>query len=347
MIMTGAHSRAMVMTMTEQLHFRSKILGVGAYLPKQTLTNQDLEARVETSHEWIMERTGIASRHIAAPEQATSDLAYEASIQALQEAKLTPQDLDAILVATATPDHSLPSTACLLQARLQCRSIMALDVSAACSGFIYALSVADQFIRNGMYRNVLVVGAETLSRITNPMDRQTCILFGDGAGAVIVSRTQTQDSSQILSSHLHANGEFGDLLIVPGGGSREPLTPETLAHQKQFVHMKGRDIFKAAVRTMRDRCVEALEANHLRADDVSWLLAHQANRRIIEAVAELLEFPMEKVLLNVEHTGNTSSASIPILLRESIDAGKIQHGDTLLLTAFGAGLTSASLLLKF
>lgn len=329
------------------MSFASAITGLGSFLPEGLLTNQRLEQMVETSNEWILERTGIACRHIAAPEQATSDLAYEAALRALDQAGITARDLDAILFATVTGDQLMPNTACLLQARLGCRSIMALDISAACSGFVYGLSIADQFIKTGMYQHVLVIGAETLSRIINYEDRQTCILFGDGAGAAIVSRMPKDSPSRILSSHLGAQGELGDVLSLTGGGSRLPFSQAVLDQKLHLVQMKGREVFKAAVRALVDRSKEALEANSIRVADLDWVLVHQANVRIIEAVSNQLDIPLEKLPMNIRDTGNTSSASIPILFDELVRSAKIRRGDTILLAAFGGGLTSGSLLLRY
>lgn len=329
------------------MSYASRISGTGSYLPPGLLTNSQLEKTVDTSDEWILERTGIAHRHIADPSQATSDLAYEASLSALAAAQLTAQQIDAILVATVTFDQLMPSTACVLQARLGCRSIMAFDLSAACSGFVYGMSVADQFIKTGMYQNILVIGAETLSRIVNYQDRQTCILFGDGAGAAIVSRVESADPARIYSAHLGANGLLGDLLTVTGGGSRLPFSQEVLDKKLQLVQMKGREVFKSAVRAIVDRVQEALLANAMTVDDIDWFIVHQANTRIIEAVSEQLRVPAHKQLSNIRETGNTSSASIPILFDESIRQNKIRRGQTVLFAAFGAGLTSASMVLKY
>lgn len=327
--------------------FASRISGTGSFLPEKVLSNKDLEKIVDTTNEWIIERTGISERRIAADNESTSDLAFYAAKQAMDAAKISAQELDGIIIGTATPDQVFPSTACTLQSRLECPSIMTLDVSAACSGFIYALSVADQFIKTGMYKNLLVVGAETLSRITNYQDRQTCILFGDGAGAVILSRSESNSPSRIHSTHLHASGHLGDLLMVPGGGSRMPLSQRVLDENLFCIQMKGREVFKNAVRTLADRCREALEANGKKVSDVKWFLGHQANLRIIEAVAEQVGLDHKALLINVGSTGNTSSASIPILLDQEVRKGTIQKGDLVLSAAFGAGLTSASTLLTF
>lgn len=327
--------------------YHSAIVGTGSYLPKRLLTNADLAKMVETSDEWIRERTGIRTRHIADASQATSDLAFEAAKNALESAGIKADQIDAILVATATPDQQFPSTACILQAKLNCRPIMSLDVSAACSGFLYALSIADQFIKNGMFKNVMVVGAEILSRIMNYNDRQTCILFGDGAGVVIVSRAIEENPSAIHSSHLFANGEFSHLLSLPGGGSKIPFSRRVLEENLHTVHMSGRDIFRAAVTALKDRCNEALAANQITVDDIQWFLFHQANIRIIDAVADALKVEQVRIPTNIANTGNTSSASIPILFDENVRSGKIKRGDKILMSAFGAGLTSASVLATY
>ena len=327
--------------------YRSRIQGTGSFLPKNTLTNADLEKMVETNDEWIRERTGIESRHRASEDEATSDLAYAASVNALAAAGLAPTDVDAILFATVTPDHSLPNTACLLQTRLGCRPVMALDLSAACSGFVYALSIADHFVRAGTYRNVLVVGAETLSRIVDYTDRGTCILFGDGAGAVILGRAEANEDSVILGSSLSADGHGGKFLQVPTGGSRKPLTAENIGEREHFVKMEGREIFKNAVITLRNCSREAISQSALAVGDIDWFLIHQANLRIIETLGRQLELPEAKVLSNIQTVGNTSSASIPILLDQAVRAGTIQRGQNLCLSAFGAGLTAGSVVLKY
>ena len=325
----------------------SRISGTGCYLPEKILTNADLEKMVETNDMWIRERTGIQTRHIAADTQATSDLGYEAAKKAIEAAGITAQDIDAILFATVTPDQIMPNTASLLQAKLGCRPVMAVDLSAACTGFLYALATADQFVRCGTFKNVLVVGAETLSRIINWKDRETCILFGDGAGAVVLSRSPEDSRSKIYSSHLRSNGELGELLQIPAGGSRAPITKDAIDKNLQFVHMRGREIFKSAVRAMSDAAREALDTNKMNSGDVTWFLFHQANMRIIEAVAQMTGAPMEKQLVSIAETGNTSSASIPIMLDRAVRDGRVKRGDHLLLAAFGAGLTSGSILLRY
>lgn len=330
--------------------YQTQILGTGSYLPTKILSNADLANLVETSDQWIVERTGIRQRHIAADNQATSDLALEASMQAISAAGLKPSDIEFILVATVSPDQVMPNTACVLQTKLGCKQIAALDVSAACSGFIYALAIANQFVKTGVYKKILVVGAEVLHRLVDYKDRSTCILFGDGAGAFIVGRGAEKASEphgEILSEHLHADGSVGDLFVLPAGGSRLPFSQTALDQRLHYVRMKGKEIFKHAVRTMADGCQEALKKNGLTKDHVDWFIPHQANVRILEAVAKSLAIPMEKVILNLENIGNTSAATIPIAFDYSVRAGRIKRGDLVLLTAFGAGLTSGSLLLRY
>lgn len=327
---------------------QARISGVGSYLPAKILTNADLAKIVDTSHEWIVERTGIHTRHVSDLSETTSDLALKASRKALERAGLTPQDLDAIIVATVTPDQPLPSTACFLQAKLGCRPIMAFDVVAACSGFLYAMSMAHDFIRAGTFKHILVIGAETLSRLVNYEDRQSCILFGDGAGAAILSRTERRDlGSQIMASHLISSGEHTDILQVPAGASRYPINMERLASRKHLIEMQGREVFKSAVQFLKDACREALAKAGLGIDDIDWFFIHQANIRIIEAVAKQLNIPMEKIPRNIERVGNTSSASIPILFDEKIQDGTVQRGQLILMAAFGAGLTSAATVLRY
>jgi 3-oxoacyl-[acyl-carrier-protein] synthase-3 len=325
---------------------RSVVLGTGSYLPDKVITNFDLEKMVETNHNWIVERTGIHRRHMAAPNQNTSDLALIASQRALEAAKLKAEDIDMILFATVTPDHIMPNTACLLQSKLGCKPIPALDINAACSGFIYALSVADQFIRNGTYKNILVIGAEVLTRIVNFKDRETCILFGDAAGAFILGASDDQNTG-IYSFHLKAEGNLGDLFLQPAGGSAMPLSQEVLDTGSQYVKMKGKEIFKNAVRTMAHLCEEALTTNSLKPSDINWLIPHQANWRIMEAVADNLDFPKDKVVSIIHEMGNTSAASVPVAFDTAVRDGRIQKGQNILLTAFGAGLTSGSLVLRY
>lgn len=333
--------------MAAESPYRSRIAGTGSYLPEKLLSNFDLEKLVDTNDQWILERTGIANRHIAAEGQNTSDLALEASKKALEEAGISAKDLDLILFATVSPDHVMPNTACILQAKLGAGDCGALDMSAACSGFIYALSIADQFIRSGALKNILVVGAEVLSRFVNYKDRETCILFGDAAGACVLTRASEDSNSKIYSSHLRADGYLADLLTLPAGGSAIPVTQRVIDEDLQFVRMKGREIFKHAVRTMSNCCDQALKHNKMEPSEVNWVIPHQANVRIIEAVAKHFGIPMEKVIVEIENMGNTSAATVIVALDKAIRDGRVQRGQNVLLTAFGGGITSASLLLRY
>lgn len=332
--------------MMSQPAYKTKILGTGSYTPVKKLTNHDLEQMVDTNDAWISERTGILSRNIAAPEQVTTDLAFIAAKRALEMARTTPDEIDMIIFATVTGDQPMPSAACVLQAKLGCRHVMAFDLSAACTGFIYGVSVADQFIKTGMYKKILVVGAEILSRIVDYEDRETCILFGDGAGAVVLGRASDNEDG-ILSVHLHADGALGELFTLRAGGSAMPFSPMVLEGKHQFVRMKGREIFKNAVRTMVQCCEEALQANDKTTEDLDWLIPHQANIRIIDAVGKYLKIDESKVIVNLTYTGNTSAASVPMALDVAVRDGRIKSNQLVLLTAFGAGLTSGSILLRF
>ena len=322
----------------------SRILGTGAYVPQRVLTNADLERMVETSDTWIVERTGIRERRVVEPGQACSDLGVEAAQRALIAADVAPSEIDMILLATCTGDSPLPSTACLIQHRLGAKRAAACDISAACCGFVYALSIADAYVKSGM-RHVLVIGSEVMSAITDWTDRNTCVLFGDGAGAVVVG--QGSDDSGILSTHLHANGGLSDLIQVPGGGSREPASAQVLQEKRGFIKMKGNETFKIAVKSMEEATKEALDANKLRMDDVDLFIPHQANMRILNAVSQRLDLPREKVMINLDRFGNTSAASIPLALDQAVREGRIQKGSVVLLAAFGAGLTWASALIRW
>lgn len=327
--------------------YRSYVSGTGHYLPERRLTNADLEKIVDTNDAWIVERTGISARHIAADHEATSDLCLQAALKALSDAHLTANDIDLILVASVSGDQVMPSTACHLQAKLGARKVMAFDLIAACSGFVYGLMVADQFIRSGMYKHILVVGAEVLHRYIDYSDRQTCILFGDGAGAWVVSRAEPGQTNLIGSSFASADGTLGDLLELPAGGSRLPFSQSVLDNRQQYVIMKGREIFKNAVRAMSLCCEEVLKSENVAAEQINWLIPHQANLRIIEATAKDFGISMDKVILSLHETGNTSAASIPIAFGFGIAEGKIKRGDQILLTAFGAGLTCGAIYLRF
>jgi 3-oxoacyl-[acyl-carrier-protein] synthase III len=330
-----------------QFPYRTRIAGTGSYLPPGLITNKDLEKLVDTNDQWIVERTGIKQRHKAGEGVVTSDLAFEATQLALKDAGLQAQQIDLIIFATITGDQPTPSSACMLQTKLGLTSIPAFDISAACSGFVYAISIADQFIRGGMYKNILVVGAEIISRFVNYQDRETCILFGDAAGAFIVSRTEPDDKNIIFSSHLGAEGSLGDLFLLPAGGSKIPFRQEALDRGDHWFRMKGREIFKNAVRTMSSACSQALEFNGVSAEQVDWLVPHQANNRILEAVADHFKFPKEKVISIVHEMGNTSAATVPVAFDTAVRDGRIQRGQMILLTAFGAGLTSGSCLLRY
>jgi 3-oxoacyl-[acyl-carrier-protein] synthase-3 len=324
---------------------RARVIGTGAYLPERRLTNQELERTVETSDRWIVERTGIRERRIAAPEEATSDLAAAAGRQALAASGVAASSVELIIVATATPDMLFPSTACLVQERLGAKQAFAFDLSAACTGFLYALAVADQYIRAGTYRTILVIGAEVLSRMVDWTDRTTCILFGDGAGAAVLQADRGERG--ILSTHLHSDGALWDLIHIPGGGSRRPPSAETLAERMNFVKMKGSETFRVAVRALEEVAREALTANGLTTEQLALLIPHQANLRILQAVAERLAVPMEKVMINIDRYGNTSAASIPIALDEAVRGGRVKPNDLLLLEAFGAGLTWGAAVIRW
>ncbi|MDK2742608.1 MAG: ketoacyl-ACP synthase III [Nitrospira sp.] len=323
---------------------KAYVAGTGSYAPARVLTNADLERMVATSDEWIRERTGIRERHIAATGEACSDLAVQAGKRALTAAGLPATDLDMILVATCTGDYPLPATACLVQHQLGATKAAACDLSAACCGFVYALSVADAYVRNGM-RHVLVIGSEVMSAITDWSDRNTCVLFGDGAGAVVVSASDGERG--ILSTHLRSDGALCELIMVPGGGSRTPPSEKVIAERQQYIKMKGNETFKVAVRTLEDIARTTLSANHLRVEDLDLYVPHQANVRILRAVIERLGLPIEKVLLNLDRYGNTSAASIPIALDEAVREGRIKNGSLVMLGAFGAGLTWASAMIRW
>lgn len=323
---------------------RARIAGTGSYVPERVLTNADLERMVATSDAWIVERTGIRERRIAAPGEACSDLGTKAAERALAAAGVAAADLDLILVATCTGDSPLPSTACLIQQRLGAVRAAACDLSAACCGFVYALAVGDAYVKTG-FRHVLIVGAEVMSMITDWTDRGTCILFGDGAGAVVLSPSEGERG--ILSSHLHSDGNLWDLICVPGGGSRMPPSEKMLAEGLQYIKMKGNETFKVAVKTLEEAAREALSANHLSVDDLDLYVPHQANVRIIKAVAGRLGLPMEKVVLNMDRYGNTSAASIPLALDETVREGRLKEGSLVMIEAFGSGLTWASAVIRW
>lgn len=319
----------------------SRIIGTGGYLPEKALSNHDLEKMVDTSDQWIFERTGIKKRHIAAENETTCDLAEHAARDAMDVAGIKPEDIDLIIIATTTPDRVFPSTACLLQQRLGIHGCAAFDIQAVCTGFVYALGVADKFIRSGSHQCALVVGAETLSRIIDWTDRGTCILFGDGAGAVVLSASEEPG---ILSTHLHADGEYKDLLSTTGGVSEGFSNDiDGSAH----ITMQGNEVFKMAVNTLGRIVDETLTANNMHKGDIDWLVPHQANIRIINATAKKLKMSMDHVVVTVQEHGNTSAASVPMALNEAVRDGRIKQGETIMLEAFGGGFTWGSALLRY
>lgn len=325
---------------------RTRIKGTGSYLPEKLLTNSDLEKLVDTNDQWILERTGIQTRHLTSGGQTNTDLAYEAAKRALEAAHLKASDIDLIIYATVSPDRLMPSCACILQKKLGCGNVMAFDLNAACSGWLYGVSLVDTLVTSGKYKNVLLIGSEVLQSFVDYTDRETCILFGDAAGAAIFGPAEESQDSLIYSSHMHADGQLSELLSLQAGGS---AMPGYAVENKRdyYIRMQGREIFKSAVRAMVHACGEALQENGIKSEDVSWLIPHQANLRIIDAVASYFKFPHEKCIVNLQHTGNTSAATIPMALDGAIRDGRIQRGQNLLMTAFGAGLTSGSVLLKY
>ncbi|NOZ61202.1 MAG: ketoacyl-ACP synthase III [Calditrichaeota bacterium] len=321
------------------------ITGMGMAVPEKVLTNFDLEKMVDTTDEWIRTRTGMVERHIADENTATSDLCTEAAEMALKDAGLSAKDIDVIIIATVTPDTIFPSAACYVQKNLGATNAAAFDISAACSGFLYGLTVADSFIRSGLYKNILVIGAETLSKITDWTDRSTCVLFGDGAGAAVV---QPSDGTRgIIKTFISSDGRLTDLLILPGGGSRIPTSHESVDQRLHYIKMEGQDVFKYAVKAMGDAAVKVLEETGVSSKDLALMIPHQANDRIIQATARRIKLPMEQVYVNIQKYGNTSAASIPIALTEAIEEGKLKHGDYCLLVSFGGGFTIGAVLLKY
>jgi 3-oxoacyl-[acyl-carrier-protein] synthase-3 len=314
----------------------SKIIGVGSYLPKKVLTNKDLEKSLDTTDEWITSRTGIKERHIVGPNEHTTDLAFEAARNAINNASINAKEIDLIIVATTTPDKIFPSTACNVQTKLGIKNCPAFDVQAVCSGFIYALSIADKFIKTNSAKNILVIGADSMSKITDYTDRSNAILWGDGAGAVVLSASNEQG---ILSTHIHADGQHEELLHVPKTNVGNKI--------QQTIEMKGSQVFKIAVNTLDKIVDEALIANQLKKEDIDWLVPHQANIRILEATAKKLEMSMDKVIVTIDRHGNTSAASIPLALDDGIKSGKIKSGHLLLMEAFGGGFTWGSALIRY
>jgi 3-oxoacyl-[acyl-carrier-protein] synthase-3 len=323
------------------------ILGTGSYAPARVMTNDDLSKIVDTSDEWIFTRTGIRQRRIAADNEATSDLATHAARAALTDAGLTAADIDLIIVATITPDMPMPACATIVQAKLGTKAHAAcFDLNAACSGFLYALDTAWAMLASGRYKHALVIGAEKLSNALDWKDRTTCVLFGDAAGAVVLGPTRG-DGARLIGAKLYCEGGMDELLCIPGGGSARPITPDSVNSGDRFIKMKGREVFKVAVREMEDAVEEILEQHALDADQIACVIPHQANLRIIEAIAKSLKLPLERFFVNVDRYGNTSAASIPLALDEARKAGRVKRGDTTLLVAFGAGLTYGSALVRW
>ncbi|MCR4430136.1 MAG: ketoacyl-ACP synthase III [Tepidanaerobacteraceae bacterium] len=323
---------------------KAGIIGIGSYVPDRVVTNLDLEKMVDTTDEWIKTRTGISLRRIGPENACTSDMGAEAARKALEHARLSPENIDLIIVASASPDMIFPSTACIIQSKIGASNAAAFDIQAGCTGFVYALTCAVQFIVSGMYKNILVVGAEMLSRITDWEDRNTCVLFGDGAGAVVISEVE---EGGILSSYLGADGTGADLLILPAGGSKEPASIDTVAKRRHFIQMNGNEVFKFAVRILEEAARKATEKANLSMNDVDYIVPHQANIRIIDAAVKRLKFPREQLVMNLDRYGNMSSASIPVALDEAYRDKRIKRGDIVLLVGFGAGLTWGANLLEW
>jgi 3-oxoacyl-[acyl-carrier-protein] synthase-3 len=330
--------------------FASRITGTGSAFPEKRLSNLDLTKQIDTTDEWIKERTGISERRLAVQGKESdqnSSLGARAALLALEMAGKKAEDIDLILYATCTPDTLIPSTACWVQKKIGASKAWALDLNAACSGFVFGMATADSFLKSGQFKTALVIGGDILTAFTNWEDRGSCILFGDGAGAAIVERTDTENPHRTLSVHMGSDGNHWDLFHIQAGGSNRAVTSEARELKLDKMEMKGREMYKVAVRTLGDYAVSALDANGLRLDQLDWLVPHQANLRIIEAVAKRLDLPMEKVLINIDRFGNTSSATIPTALDEGIRSGRIKPGQTVLLDAFGAGVTYGSILLRW
>lgn len=321
-----------------------RFLGTGSYAPDRVLTNLDLEKLVDTSDEWIQSRTGIRERRIADPDVATSDIAYEASVKALESSGVDARDLDGIIVGTVTPDYLFPSTACILRSRLGAKKAFAFDLLAGCSGFLYALQAGKGIIGCGDAQKLLIIGAETLSKITDFRDRNTCILFGDGAGAAVISASETPG---ILSTCLGANGDEWELLYMPGGGSRIPPSEESIKNGSHYLKMKGNEVFKEAVKALESSSLEAIKRADITPEEIDLFIPHQANIRILEAVRKRVGLPEEKVFSNLDRYGNTSSASVPIALDEAVRSGRVKEGDTILISVFGAGFTWGAAVIRW
>jgi 3-oxoacyl-[acyl-carrier-protein] synthase-3 len=321
------------------------IVGIGMYVPPQVVTNKDLEKIIDTSDEWIVSRTGIKERRRADLETSTSDLCVEAAVMALEDAGVTAADIDLIIVGTVTPDYLFPATACLVQKRLGATRSAAFDLEAGCTSFVYGIAVGQQFVATGMYNTVLVIGGETLSRVSNWTDRSTCVLFGDGAGAVVLQ--PVPEGYGILSSTLGSDGDLEETLIQPGGGAKIPASLASVQQNLHTIHMRGSEVFKFAVRVMGEAAIEAIEKAGLTKDQIDYLIPHQANNRIVEAALRRLDLPWEKVYVNLDRYGNMSAASVPVALYEALQEGKIRQGDIVVLVAFGAGLTWAATVIRW
>jgi len=324
---------------------RASITGIGSYLPSKVLTNYDLEKMVDTSNDWIIQRTGIKERRIVENGVTTSDIATQASLRAMEDAGVSPKDLDMIITSTITPDHIFPSTSCYIQQKIGATRACAFDILAACAGFIYALSIGQSFINSGAMKTVLVVGAECLSKITDYTDRATCVLFGDGAGAVVIQRNPVKH--EILSSRLAADGSEADVLIMPGGGARNPASLESVQQRLHYIQFKGKEVFKLAINNITNLIIETTRENGLTLNDIDLIIPHQSNLRIIEATMEKLGLPMEKAFVNIDKYGNTSSASVPIAIDEARKEGRLRKGNIVMLVAFGGGLTWGSSVIRW
>ncbi len=324
---------------------RASITGIGSYLPGKVLTNYDLEKMVDTSDDWIIQRTGIKERRIIENGQITSDLGTQASLRAMEDAGVSPNDLDMIITSTITPDHIFPSTSCFIQQKLGATRASAFDILAACAGFIYALSIGQSFVNSGAMETVLVVGAECLSTITDYTDRTTCVLFGDGAGAVVIQKSSTKH--EILSTSLAADGSQADVLIMPGGGAKTPASIESVQQRTHYIQFRGKEVFKLAINNITNLILETVTKNDLTINDIDLIIPHQSNLRIIEATMEKLGLPKEKAFVNIDKYGNTSSASIPIAIDEARKEGRLSKGDIVMLVAFGGGLTWGSSVIRW
>ena len=321
------------------------IVGTGSYTPEKILTNDDLSKIVDTSDEWITTRTGIKERRIAAKDEQTSDMATKAALKALEQANVSPKEVDLILVATATPDMLFPATACFVQKKIGAKNAACLDISAACAGFLFGIEIAQQFITSGTHDTVLVIGAEKLTSITNWTDRNTCVLFGDGAGAAVLQHRGSAHG--VISTHIGSDGDFTDILFMPGGGSRCPITKENADMNLATIHMLGKEVYKQAVIAMLSAAQKAMEQAGLTTDDIACVIPHQANLRIIDAIAERLKISRDKVFVNLEKYGNTSAAAVAIALDEANRTGRIKHGDYVLMVVFGGGLTWAGTIVEW